>query len=298
MKPVFEKINKQEDHSFFIEEINRPYFTDQWHFHPEIEILYVIEGFGTRYVGDSIESFFPGDIVLVGANTPHVWASNQEYMNPENNLVTKGICIQIQEEFIYRIISIIPEFKFLRSYLQKSKRGIQFPKSGNQKLRRLMEKIATEGEVGRVISLFKIFENMVFFKNSKTLSSPSFRLDNLNSADKNRMEIIYRHVIENYRNKIFIEEVASSIHLTPHSFCRYFKSRTNKSFSTFVNEVRIGNACMMLIDGDLSVSQICYETGFNYLSNFNRQFKKIKGLTPSEFQKNYKTYKFSDADYW
>ena len=106
----------------------------------------------------------------------------------------------------------------------------------------------------------------------------------INSEDKYRMEIIFRYVIQKFPYKINLEEIASLVNLTPPSFCRFFKSRTTKVFSTFVNEVRIGNACKMLIENKHSISQVCYLSGFNYLSNFNRQFKKIKGLTPSEFQ--------------
>jgi len=106
------------------------------------------------------------------------------------------------------------------------------------------------------------------------------------------MEMIFQYVIRKFPNKIHLEEIASLVNLTPPSFCRFFKSRTTKVFSDFVNEVRIGNACKMLIENKYTISQVCYLSGFNYLSNFNRQFKRIKGTTPSEFQQKYKNYNF------
>jgi len=106
------------------------------------------------------------------------------------------------------------------------------------------------------------------------------------------METIFRYVIKNYPNKISLEEIASLVSLTPPSFCRYFKSRTTKAFSSFVNEIRIGNACKMLIENKDNIAQVCFDSGFNYLSNFNRQFKKIKGMTPSEFQCKFKNHNF------
>jgi AraC-like DNA-binding protein len=139
----------------------------------------------------------------------------------------------------------------------------------------------------RLIGLMTILDIMSTTKDIKYLSSPDFIPMIINSEDKSRMETIIRYVIQNYPNKIFLREIAELVNLTPHSFCRYFKSRTSKVFSSFVNEVRVGNASKMLIENKETISQVCYKTGFNYLSNFNRQFKKIKGMTPSEFQHKY-----------
>ena len=100
MKPLFEKINTPDDQSFFLEEVIKPYFPDLWHFHPEIEILFVSNGNGTKYVGDSINSFYAGDIVIVGSNTPHVWSCNSDYLNPDNKLLSRAICIQFLEDFL------------------------------------------------------------------------------------------------------------------------------------------------------------------------------------------------------
>jgi len=139
----------------------------------------------------------------------------------------------------------------------------------------------------RLIGLMTILDIMSTSKDIRYLSSPGFIPMTINSEDKSRMETIFRYVIQNYPDKIFLGEIAELVNLTEHSFCRYFKSRTSKVFSSFVNEVRIGNACKMLIENRDTISQVCYKTGFNYLSNFNRQFKKIKGMTPSEFQHKY-----------
>ena len=123
MKPIFEKINKLEDQSFYLEEVSKPYFTDLWHFHPEIEILYVREGFGTRYVGDNIGSFYPGNLVIIGSNTPHVWSSNSDFLNPEYKLLSRAICIQFVEDFLGISSSGIPEFHIINEFLSKAKEG-------------------------------------------------------------------------------------------------------------------------------------------------------------------------------
>ena len=144
----------------------------------------------------------------------------------------------------------------------------------------------------RLLGLLTILDIMSKSNDIKYLASQDFNVGILNSEDKHRMETIFRYVIQKYQNKIFLEEIASLVNLTPHSFCRYFKSRTTKVFSSFVNEVRIGNSCKMLIENKYTISQVCFKSGFNYLSNFNRQFKKVKGITPSEYQYKYKNQNF------
>jgi AraC-like DNA-binding protein len=291
MKPIFEKISKPEDQSFYLEEVIKPYFTDLWHFHPEIEILYVREGFGAKYVGDSINSFYPGDIVIIGSNIPHVHVSNSDYLNPENNLQSSAICIQFMAN-ILGSLSEIPELYRIHEFLKESKRGIQFGNRTRKKLITQIEILPSLSGMKRLISLLTVLDIMSSSNDIKYLSSPNYEPIIINSEDKDRMETIFRYVIKNYSDRIFLEEIASLVNLTPQSFCRYFKSRTSKVFSTFLNEVRIGNSCKMIIENKESISQVCFASGFNYLSNFNRQFKKIKGLTPSEFQRKYKNRNF------
>jgi AraC-like DNA-binding protein len=292
MKPIFEKINKLEDQSFYLEEVNKPYFPDLWHFHPEIEILYVHEGFGTRYVGDNIGSFYPGDLVIIGSNTPHVWSSGTDFLNPENKLMSSAICIQFAEDFIGNQQLRIPEFHIMNEFLNKAKRGIQFINKTHPVLVKHIRELPSRKGMDRLIGLLTILDIMSTSGDLKYLSSVDYTSGIINSEDKYRMEIIFRYVIENFPNKIHLEDIASLVNLTPQSFCRFFKSRTTKVFSSFVNEVRIGNSCKMLIENKHNISQVCFLSGFNYLSNFNRQFKKIKGVTPSEFQRKYKSHNF------
>ena len=292
MKPRFEKINKPEDQSFYLEEVIKPYFTDLWHFHPEIEILYVREGSGSKYVGDSINSFYPSDIVIIGSNTPHVHVCNSDYLCIENKLRSSAICIQFMENIFGKSLPDIPEFYKINEFLNESKRGIQFVNKTRDVLIKHIEGLLYLKGMQRLIGLLTILDIMSTTNDIKYLSSPDYKPMIINSEDKYRMETIFRYVIQKYPNKIFLEEIASLVNLTPHSFCRYFKSRTTKVFSSFVNEVRIGNSCKMLIENKYTISQVCFKSGFNYLSNFNRQFKKIKGITPSEYQYKYKNQNF------
>jgi len=292
VKPIFEKINTPDDQSFFLEEVVKPYFTDLWHFHPEIEILYVREGYGTKYVGDSISFFYPGDVVIIGSDTPHVWVCNSEYLTIENKLISSAICVQFMEDFFGKSLSSIPELYKIKHFLNEAKRGIQFVNETRSLVIKHIEELPSRKGMNGFLGLLTILDIMSTSNDIKYLSAPNYKPIIINSEDKDRMETIYRYVIQNYPNKISLEEIASLVNLTPHSFCRYFKSRTSKVFSSFVNEVRIGNSCKLLIDNKESISQICFESGFNYFSNFNRQFKKIKGMTPSQFQYRYMNQNF------
>ena len=287
MKPIFEKINTPDDQSFYLEEVAKPYFTDLWHFHPEIEILYVREGNGTRYVGDSIGFFYLGDIVIIGSDTPHVWVCNSDYLNTENKLMSRAICIQFMEDLFGKLLPGVPELHKIRKFLIDAKRGIQFVNRTRIVLIKHLEELPSRKGMDRLLGLLTILDIMSTSNDIRYLSAPNYEPILINSEDKERMETIYRYVIQNYPNMIFLKDIASLVNFTPHSFCRYFKSRTSKVFSSFVNEVRIGNACKMIIENKESISQICFASGFNYLSNFNRQFKRIKGMTPSEFQRKY-----------
>ena len=288
MKPIYKKVNTPEDQSFHLKEFNGQYFPDLWHFHPEIEILYIRKGCGTKYVGDGINPFYPGEIVILGSNTPHVWSCNPDYLNPENNLVSSAVCIQFIENLITKSLSDIPELFKINELLNESQKGIQVINKTQDTIIKYIEEMINQTGMKRFISLLTILDIISTSKDIRYLSSTGYKPLIINSEDRDRMETIFRYVIQNYPNKIQIEKVASLVNLTPPSFCRYFKSRTTKVFSSFVNEVRIGNSSRMLTENRITISQVSFATGFNYLSNFNRQFKKIKGMTPSEFLRKYR----------
>ncbi len=287
MKPTLEKISKLSDASFYYKTVDKPYFTAPWHFHPEIEILLIQKGYGTRYLGDSVENFFPGDLVLIGSNTPHVWSCSKDFYNNKKGMRSNAICIQFEENFWGEAFSGLPELHKINHLLFKAKRGIKFIGDTRKELERRIEKIPSQLGVKRIINLLSILDIMSSSPDLRFLSSPNYKTTNINIDDTSRMEIIHQYVMDNFTTNISLHDVSQLVNITPHSFCRYFKSRTNKVFSQFVNEVRIGHACQLLIESQYNVAQVCFEAGFNHLSNFNRQFKKIKHMTPTEFQLKY-----------
>lgn len=287
MKAVLEKINRPENQSFYFKEVYKPYFTAPFHFHPEVEILYVQQGYGTRYVGDSVRNFFPGDLVLIGSNTPHVWSCNPDFYQKDSKLKSKAICIQFEENFRCDTLFSLPEFIKIKATLNNAKRGLRFINRAQEELSSRIKLIPKQIGMSRILNLLTILDIMSSTEDFTYLTSPNYTQIKINGQDAGRLEVVFNYVFNNFADEISLNAVSSLISLTPHSFCRYFKSRTNKVFSTFVNEVRIGHACKLLIDNHLNVSQICYKSGFNHQSNFNRQFHKIKKMTPSDFRRTY-----------
>ncbi|TLX78112.1 AraC family transcriptional regulator [Labilibacter sediminis] len=286
MQPIPEKINKPDNQSFFFKIVEEKHFSAPWHVHPEVEIFLVIEGKGTRYVGDGIDHFAPGDLAIIGSETPHVWSSNK-ITQDGNDKLSKGICIQFNPSLWGKEFANLPEYTLIKELIFKSKRGIKFSGDTKKMLQEKIESLPSLLGMKRLLKLFEILELMSTSQEYEFLSSHYYSATKIKKEDLDRIELVYQYVLKNYANPMQLEEVSALINLAPQSFCRYFKSRTNKVFSTFLNEVRIGHACSLLIENKMNVAQICYETGFNHLSNFNRQFKKIKKVTPSEFQKKY-----------
>jgi len=287
MKARLEKIIRPQDQSFYVRDIKETYFTSPWHFHPETEIILITEGYGTRFVGDSVKNFYPGDLCIIGANTPHVFLSHSDFRVTDSPLVSRAICIQFEDDFWGERFTGLEELKGIRELLINSARGIRFVKGTRKLLEEMILGFPGKSGLHRITGLIEVLDIMTSGKDQSILSSPNYSNVHLNREDIDRMEKLYDYVFRNFTRKIPIEEVAGVLNISKHSFCRYFKSRTNKVFSEFLSEVRVGNACKLLIENRSSISQICYESGFNNISNFYRQFKHVKKVTPSEFQKKY-----------
>lgn len=286
MKISLEKINTLAHQSFFLKEVNKPYFTAPLHFHPELEILLVLEGYGSKYVGDCIEPFGPDDLVLIGSNTPHLWQCDPEFYNNDPDLRSRAICIQFKMEFLGAAFLQIPEMEKIQTLLQHANRGMRFIGEEQKMLKkRILDLVALEG-MGRVTALLMLLESMAA-AHPRYLSSPDYKPEMHHQKDSDKIEVVFSYVMQGFKEKISLAEVSALINMSPEYFCKYFKLQTNKNFSEFLNEVRIGHACKLLMKGDLNISEICYESGFNHLSNFNRQFKKIKKMPPRDYQKQF-----------
>ena len=282
MLPNLEKIEANINHSFHINHMKVDYFPSLRHFHPEVEILLVVQGTGTRYVGDSIESFGSGDLVMIGPNLSHEWCSDKD------TGLSEAIYILFNTEILGTDFWNLPESKIILKIIQQSERGIKLTGKTRDEVASIMRTIDTSYGFSRIILLMTILEMIAFNGEYQYLASPVVK-NTINERDTVKLNRVYKYVIDNINNEITLEKAASISHLSKSAFCRYFKKRANKTFVQFLNEIRIGQACRQLVNEDQSITEICYTCGFNNISYFIRQFKKITGFTPLGYRK-----KFSD----
>lgn len=260
-----------------------PHFTYPWHFHSEFEIVYILKSSGRRFVADSVERFGEGDITLLGSNLPHFWKSESED-NAENRV--NAIVVQFHSDFFREEIYSYPEFHRIGEMLRRAARGIHFDQPGSEKIGRMLKRLLKMNGLERMLYFLKLMDVMARTENYRLLASKGYLLEDHKELNS-RLDKIMHFINTNYQRKITQDEVASKIGMTTAAFCRYFKEKTGKGFIYFINEMRIGYACKLLIENHLSISQVCFECGFNNLSNFNRMFKRQTGQTPGEYQQQF-----------
>jgi len=262
-----------------------PHFTYPWHFHNEFEIVYVLKSSGKRFVADNIEPFNEGDITLLGSYLPHFWKSEQPENQESTNRVN-AIVVQFHKDFFREEISSYPEFHAISELLKRSERGIHFTAPANDKIGKMLKRLLKLNGLERMLYFVKLMDTMAHSDNYRILASKAYQLEEHRELN-NRLDKIMHFINTNYQRKITQEEIASKIGMSTAAFCRYFREKTGKGFIFFVNEMRIGYACKLLVENRLSISQICFECGFNNLSNFNRMFKRQTKCTPGEYQQQF-----------
>lgn len=286
MRAILRKVDAGKDHSFSVREDILPYLYNHWHFHPELELTLIRKGKGIRLVGDSLEEFDDGDIILLGSNLPHMWRNDPDYFEKDSALHVEAIAIHFMEYFWGHTFHDMPELRSIRDLFEKARQGIRVKGATRDRVQQKMEAIAQASGIKRVTILLEALELIALSGEFALLSSSGFtKTYNLTNTDK--INDIYIYTFNNFKNRITIKQIAAEVNLSPHSFCRYFKTRTLKTFWQFLSEIRVGYACKLLIENKISISQICYESGFYNLSNFNRCFKSITHKTPLQYFKEY-----------
>lgn len=280
MKPQLHKLVAEPDSSFAYNHMECSYFDKPWHFHKEYELTVIERSEGTRFIGDQVSLFQPLDMVLIGPNIPHLYRNNEVYYKrPE--IGAKSIDIHFTDDFLGNSFFDVPEMKLVRRLLNRSNLALSVNGSTREYVR---EQLYAMQELSPVKRLMKLLDILIVLSTSKHLSnilSQEFTVSN--NKDAARIDIVFQYILKNFRNEIYIEEIASRLNMSIGSFSRYFKHHTRKTFSNYVTEVRISHACRMLIEDSYSVSEIGYMTGFENQSNFYRHFKKYTGVTPKEY---------------
>lgn len=288
MKAQLLKVFNGLSHSFTIREDIGLQANKNWHYHPEIEILQIKEGEGTHFIGDSIKRFKAGDIFLIGSNLPHFFRFDDVYFQPDYKKHANVYVAQFSEHFWGERFLQLPENTIIRNLLEKAKRGIAISKEVRGTVSKtLSQLLITEGPE-RIIMLLEILNITANVKNIDQLSSIGFKNEYVGQMN-DRINQVYDFSFTNFKRKIDLEEIAAVAGISPHSFCRYFKARTKKTYSQFIIEIKVGYACKLLIDNKYSVKQICYESGFNNFASFHKYFKLITNKSPLDYKKEFIT---------
>ncbi|MEM6800684.1 MAG: AraC family transcriptional regulator [Bacteroidota bacterium] len=262
-----------------------PCLDSSWHYHAEFELLYISQSTGIRFVGDSVSQFSPGDLVLVGPYLPHLWRNDPSYYARHDSSSVKTIVLKFTRDFIGEGTFNNPEFSQINHLLEESKFGVCFSQNISWELHDELIEMSDLPKARQSIKLLDLLYRLSLCEERKVLSSTDMR--QYSTDHSQRIDRVLKFISDHYDSNINLQDVSDVACLTTNSFCRFFKKMTNKSFTQFLNEVRIRNASRLLVQRDMPVSEICYMVGYNSITNFNRQFKLIMGCTPQKYRQDH-----------
>ena len=286
MKPLFHKVPTQIQSSFSARHDVQANFGSLWHYHPELELHHVIRGKGVRLIGDNIGNFSEGEVILLGSNLPHMWQCNEEYYQNHPTRKAEAIVIQFLPDCLGRDFINLPEAYLLPKLFENARKGMKFTGRTRARMVELMHKATQATEIERLIVLLSILRTMAETDEYQHIAS-AHAFYKSNEMDAVRINKVCTYTLSNYKKEINLEEIAAIANLSVTSFCRYFKLMTKKTFYDFLIEIRISHACRLLVEDLLPTEVICFECGFNNVSNFYRHFKKVTDMTPLEYKKKY-----------
>lgn len=283
MKAIEYRLPKEFDKSFIVFNEKGSHFPCPWHYHPEYELVLVHKSTGKRMVGDHIGHFGENDLVLMGPDLPHVWVNDNTFLKNPVQEAADATVIHFSSNFIGQDILNIPEFSALIEILTLSSRGIYIHSKEKYKIAKIMSKMIDESGLKRLASIFEIFDIVCSLKDFTLLASPNFASHNI--KETSRHSKINDYILRNFHKQITLREVADEANMATTTFCNFFKEQYRMTFVEYVTQIRIGHFCKLISDKDKSILEAAYICGFNSIANFNRQFKKIKGMSPSEFKR-------------
>lgn len=287
MKPQLLKVLNGPKHSFSVRQDLVPHINNRWHYHTEVELIHFKKGEGTQFIGDNIKRFKSGDIVIVGSNLPHYWRFDDIYFE-ENRKANADVRVAHFTEFFWgETFLSLPENNNLKTILEKAKRGLRITGKSRQVVAELLDQLISSNGPKRIILLMEALSSISDCKQLLPLSSIGFK-PNFVEAENDRINAIYEYSIKKFKGKIKLKEIAEVANISSTSFCRYFKSRTRKTYSQFLIELRVGHACKLLIENNQCIKRLCYESGFNNFTSFYKYFKMITGKSPLAYQKEFK----------
>ena len=280
LKPLLKKIEPEFGSSFVLRNFNESINGGKpnWHYHPEIELVYIEKGKGKRHIGNHVSYFNDGDLLMIGSNLPHYgFPSGLSGNNQE-------VVMQIHESCFGTGFLDMVETSSIKSLFSKSKFGLSFYGGIKNEIGERLKSMFYMSSFEKMMEVIKIFHQLSLTEEYNLLNAKELSLE-YSGTDNNRIDLIYEHVRNNFESKIFLEEIAETINMTVPALCRFFKRSTGKTFVQFLNEYRVTHACKLISEENRNITDIAFECGFHNLSNFNRVFKKVTEKSPSEYRK-------------
>jgi AraC-like DNA-binding protein len=287
MKPHFHKISSTLQSSFSIRHDIKPDFGNIWHYHPELELHYIVRGEGVRFIGDNISNFTSGEMVLLGENLPHTWRCKDEYFQNNPDLNVEAMVIQFLPDCLGKYLLNLPEAYLIPKLFEKAKSGMVIHGKAKDQLAELMKSAIHATNLDRIIILLSILKTLAETDEYSNIVTGKNAFYQSNESEILRINKICTYTLTHYKKDITLEEIASLSNLSVTSFCRYFKLMTKKTYYDFLIEIRVSHACRFLIENKLPTEMICFDCGFNNVSNFYRHFKKVTGMTPLDYKRKY-----------
>lgn len=281
MKPLLQKLPLSKNSSFLFERYESPYFETPWHYHEEFEIVLCDGGYGKKVVGNNTSEYQEGHLMLLGSNLPHRFRADDLFYESEKK--PASIVIQFRMESFGDLFFELAEMQSVVSLFEKAKFGLEFFGSSREKINKILRSNIHKKGLERFVSLMEILKLMAESEQVNTICD--IGMSGIGIKDSERMNIIFDQILKNFHEPILLEELAKKVNLSKEAFCRYFKARTQKTFVAYLNQIRINHACKLLKETEMSVLGVCYESGFNNLSNFNRQFAKQMAMNPRFYRK-------------
>ena len=286
MKPTLRKAIPEAESSFVVRKDIGPKMKNNWHYHAECELLYIKRSRGVWLIGDYKGKFQSGDIILLGSGTPHSYRHEDKYIREDESQQGEALVTLFSPEIFGVSFLNLPESKEIKSLLELSKRGLKIKGNSKENIEMMMEEIQQAGKGRKLINLLNILQLITEKKEYEILATEGYSCTT-EKINNDRLSMIIQFTYYNYHKQITIEEISSMVNMSIHSFCRFFKEKTTKTYMQFLMEVRIGQACRLLIDDDMHSAEVGYTCGYNSVSHFNHQFKIIKNTSPLEFKRSY-----------
>jgi len=284
MKPQLIDINLQGKKTIQIKRVDQFYLDAPFHFHHLCELVWVQQSFGKRIVGDHIDNFEDGDLVLMAPNLPHIWQNDQVFFRKKRGFHVKATVIYFPADFLLTLTDEQDILTPTQELIKRASRGLSFFGETKKRVSEILSNISDEEGFKKIIYFLQAVDILSNSKEFQYMASISFK--NLyGEKDADRINKVYKFLMQNFHRDISLKQISDICNMAPNSFCRFFKSRTQKSLTQFLNELRVGHACKLLHNEDYSMSDVCYECGYNNTANFNKFFKLITKETPSEYKR-------------